>query len=279
MNTTSVTRLLMIMSIVVGTTMKANAEMISGVSLGAQNIVNTFNNKNGQQGYFFTSSAPDPWGEVKLSYWGGEFVDYSAYSTPYTITTFCVQPNVGVAAASNYSGTLSYLMGKTYTHAFPPDVAHYLSVGGALLYQQYITADLGSMFSDVQVGNAIRYLMGYTTGIGSLGSVGWNDSVLQYLLGIEDDQNYWTSNYNPNAFYTEIGNYSVFVMNNLGHDPNCGYTQDYLYIAKASNPYDYIPPEKPPVDPPAAVTPEPATMLMFGMGLTVLPFARRLRKK
>ena len=28
-----------------------------------------------------------------------------------------------------------------------------------------------------------------------------------------------------------------------------------------------------------ATTPEPATMLMFGMGLLTLPFARRLRKK
>ena len=265
----------MIVSLVVTTTIRVNAEMIAGVSLGAQNIVNTFNGKNGQQGYFFTSSAPDPWGEVKLSYYGGNTVDHGAYPSANVITTFCVQPNVGVAPASNYSGTLSYLMGKTFTHAFAPDVAHYLSVGGALLYQQYITTDLGSIFSDVQVGNAIRYLMGYTTGIGNLSVDGWSDSVLQYLLGITDDQNYWSSNYNPDSFYTEIGNYSVFVMNNLGHDPNCGYTQDFLYIANATNPYDYVPPEKPPVDPPSSVTPEPATLLMFGIGLTLLPFTRR----
>jgi hypothetical protein len=74
--------------------------------------------------------------------------------------------------------------------------------------------------------------------------------------------------YNPDAYYEEIGNYSILILDAVAI-PNSFYEGHLFYVANAVNPYD----------PGNPVTPEPATMLMFGMGMLALPFVRCLRKK
>ena len=252
----------------------AFADKIDGISLGAQDVRDTFNAINGGNGYYFREWAPprndganDAYGVTELEHYDGGVVDLSAYSGNIWMT-FCCQPDTSsyytaarpYGPGGYYSGKLSYESNGSYVTSNRPNPA-YLTVGAAYLYTQYIVGDLSQRFTDIQVGDALRYLMGYQEGIGNIRA--WSDSpVLRYLTqSINSNQNYWRLQYNPDAYYTEIGNYSVFILNVLGQ-PGNHYTQDLLYLAR------HIPT---PGD-----VPEPATILLWTLGsLGTIGFARR----
>ena len=234
---------------------KVFADMVAGVSLNAQAIVDRFNGLNNGQGtgfklgldwntnYFYNGSAVN----------GYEFADTSAYSSsksPNTIFSLCVEPHVGTANYDAFA-KLNYADGKSTT----TNAHNVLSIGAAYLYTLFATTDMKSSY---ELGAAIRYL------IGELDShdkfyVGWENQYeyfpnqyLTDLWNINSDLNYWTSAYNPDAYYEEIGNYSVFVL-----DPTINGTsyQNFLYIANAANPYDS-----------SNATPEPTTILLWTLG-------------
>jgi len=78
-----------------------------------------------------------------------------------------------------------------------------------------------------------------------------NNSILRSLLSINSNKSYWLAPYDPDKLYTEIGNYSVFVMNNTRltssqYGAVGAPMMNTLFIAKMGEP----PPPPPPPGPP-----------------------------
>ena len=265
----------------IGAGSSAYADIYYDVSLGADGIQGSFNTMNSNTGYRFTITTPNnnPSGLVQLNGYSGDQLGLTAYSDG-VFKTFCVEPNSTIVPSTYYTGKLAF--GWTSHTTFTTSQVN-LAVGSALLYKQYITGNLSQRFTDdTTVGNAIRYLMGYGINVGNLLTDGWDNEVMQYLLTLNPNKSYWTANYNPDAFYTEIGNYSVYVMHVLGQPGNSA-TQDFLYVSNACQSSKYPNPIDPPLPPPGggdppvgSGVPEPATVLFWALGtLGAAGYARR----
>jgi hypothetical protein len=137
-----------------------------------------------------------------------------------------------------------------------------LSVGGALLYQQYATGELPNAGTLSTLATAIRALNSAT----SITSITWTTGYYAYLLTINDDRNFWIGNYNVNQYYEEIGNYAVFIMNIW--TTTGGVAQDHLYVARV----DYG-------GGGSSDVPEPATLLLWTLGGVGALGANRWRKR
>ena len=285
------TILLMFMAVfafVGGKNKSASADLVSGVSLGAQTIVDAANAMNDGKGvYFGVNASSGTWAGAYLG--GSDTLDMSAYIYNQALamhgstflSTFNVDPSANTHV--NFSrGELNYnpAAGTTSVVGMSDGTLSEkltLSVGAAFLYKMFATT--GEIFHGDTMGRLILFLMtGETTSFSFLRDDPYNwmaahpnfkeERLLRVMLELNNDIDYWFSDYNPDAYYEEIGNYSVFVLN--AFDSNYAGDDQYvdiLYIANAANPYD------------PAATPEPGTLLLLGLGLTSLPFARRLRKK
>ncbi len=281
--------LIVALAFVVGLNRSGSAEMISYSDLHAQAVVDSFNGMNGSTGLHFETLYGDSYSTIPSGNAMVVISNYGTYSNPSQPTPYeGINPNTsaystrGIAApgeiasfgvTANFTvdkgetiGQLSYSDGKSWLAGGEK----FLTLGAAYLYTMYATGELGSrdISTNAYVGTVIRYLLGETSTMD-----GWymTKALAQYLQPMLELNNmdYWLTAYDPNIHYTEIGNYSVFVMNSLA--PTSGQAgTDYLYVAHAAIPYDGSEP---------STAPEPATMLMFGMGMLALPFARRLRKK
>ena len=270
----SIARLSVVISVLmVGTYKPLSADMVAGVSLGAQTIVDAFNGANGGQGlhFYYTTDATEqnirflhdyPWANNPgmSTYRGDSYISLQVGETVGgPIRNWPSRPSEGVLSYDN--GTSMTTQGSV------------LNVGAAYLYRMLVTTD-DFMADSGAFAAAIRFLFGHDEL-----STDWNNQYLQTLLSVNGAQDYWQSAYDPDAYYEEIGNYSIFVINSVWSQviPTDGFSdtpggvfwkyEDFLYIAGAVNPYE------------PATTPEPATMLMVGLGLAGLPFVRRLRKK
>lgn len=253
----------------------------------AQNAVDTFNSMNKNRGYVFTQKTAGQPGDNNLGYYSvmttlvdKDLVDLGAYKASYSqsgnesssqiFRTFCVEP--GVITSGMVRGKLSYDNGVSTTATIKDN----LSLGTATLYAKFASGklqdfvDTNSMMSELV--HAIRAGMEAgiynsklkTTDYSYYTDYDWDSNVfLAALLDINSDKEYWTQDYDPGKYYDEVGDYSVFVMNTWEGDGNN--RQNMLYIVEN--------------DGHAAATPEPASMLIFGVGITLLPLARRIRKK
>jgi hypothetical protein len=247
------------------------AGMITGVSLNAQAVVDAFNSTNPGNGYMFSAgSASSGGGFANLEYKPGTTnIDTSAYNPKYSSWgTVGLEP--GKKVHPSCTAMLNFADGKSVTQTSNSALA----VGTAFLYKHFVDNYVAeSIAGTTQLGATIRYLMG-TESSSDLYYLGdWDTNVyLQMLLDINGDKDYWMSEYNPDAYYDEIGNYSIFVMwatDFFPDDPNAYSGQSYLYIAHAADAWDGTSP----------AVPEPATMLIIGTGLVGLGLVSRRRKK
>jgi len=298
-NVSTILALVMTSTLVAGISTTASADVIAGHSLGAQSIVSTFNSMTnptdttvwpGANGYYFMTDngiqPPDFVRLMRASYGlSTQTFDRSAY---YPISN-------PIDEERDLFLTIRTLPVSTYSHDFSSyDAAGYaqlnyqngttsmqsgvnLSVGAAYLYAQFATTNLYNTIWDsgdlTAFATAIRFLNGqlYQGTSEELALANWGNPYLQQLLMVDPRQGYWMSAYNPDAYYEEIGNYSVFVMSAMeykGNPSNPTGPLDFLYVARAANPYS---------DP--SGVPEPATLLLWGTGMMILPLSRRLRKK
>ncbi len=229
--------------------------------MGAQGIVNRFNAASGGTKMQFNYGSNY---EVEISQRAGYgFADTSAYAQgvtggPNFYRTLCVEPTVGVT--SQMSATLNYANNKTTTSS-----GYALTLGAAYIYSKFATGTLSGYTYDnngyrsntfSSMSSAIRGLMGLNT-------MSWTSGFALQLLSINNDKSFWTQAYDPNKYYSVIGDYSVFVMN--CYNSSGGDGQDFLYVAKASNSSD---------------VPEPASVLLWGLGsLGAFGATRRARNR
>ena len=211
--------------------------------MNAQGIVNQFNNTPDGQRTLFNYSMDD-YG-VRLTQVNGiNHVDTSAYKQGVfgdsnSFRTLCIQPKVGVN--NPMSMVLNYA-NNTSTSS----TGQSLSVGAAYLYSQYAAGTLQG-YNHYPLSASYGYLLSAVHGLIGLNPVDWDNTFMKLLLRINSDEDYWTQTYDPNKYYDDIGDYSVFIINCYDANGNGGY-QNFLYVAKASNSSD---------------TPEPA-MVFFG---------------
>ncbi|MDR1959131.1 MAG: hypothetical protein LBQ54_08840 [Planctomycetaceae bacterium] len=201
---------------------------------------------------------------IKYNSGYSSIVDLSGYSTnpgtrtagrnsQYSFDSFCLEsgsstPGTNAYAVLNYDAAT----GKSYVKNGTSTVGT-LKVGGAVLYKLFASGELTgypytqSSTAASTLQTAFRVLTGTQTG------VNWStNTYLNYLLTLED-QSYWTQDYNANQYYSQIGDYSVFVMNMT--TSNGIAAQDFLYIAKVTGLIGG-----------GGGVPEPATILFWAIG-------------
>jgi len=219
-------------------------------------------------------------GVVELKTTGGyDSPDLTAYGGKGFLT-FCVQPGQDVIfTSSHYIAQLNY-DGKYSSVVHRDQSQTHLTVGAAFLYKEFVLGNLDHLLSSygndadafgIAVGGSIRFLMGYdnqrVAWVVNNGNQDLDNKILIWLLSryleltgipadtltasdIGDIIRYLESTYyEPDAFYDEIGYYSVFVMN-VEHSPG-NLSQNFIYLANMDDqPY----------------VPEPATVLLWTLG-------------
>lgn len=236
--------------------------------LTASEIVSSFNNLNSGQGLYFlytTSSTYE--GRIAKASTSADVADVSAYAASTASSagyffSFCVESSSTITANLNYYGQLDYNGGVTQTSS-----GNVLTVGAAYLYQQFAAGTLaGYSYSSGRStsATAMREALYVLTGQQTIAN--WsNNTFLSHLLTVNNSQSYWIASYDPGQYYTEIGNFSVFVMQ-VTSATNGAEAQDFVYVAKAS----------------FGDVPEPATFILWLMGsVSALGagYAKKRRKK
>ncbi len=244
------------------TLMMAAASVTAFADLDAASVVSSFNGMNGTgQGYRFTYRADGSLVYVTAQDGGYARADTSAYvggtyGSNY-FTTFCVEPTVSITNPA--MGKLNYNASNGETRN-SSGVA--LTFGAAYLYKQYATGAISvTSATSGAFTAALQVLMGTQTLTNWLGN-----TFLSGLQAANSDKSYWTKIYDTRKEYSEIGQYSVFVMQVTNVNGGGDY-QDFLYIAKTSGG--------------SSVVPEPASILLWSLGGLGLAgsWARKRRMK
>jgi hypothetical protein len=267
----------------------ASATVVSGVSLGAQEVVNQFNSMNHGQGLLFSFERVAGHNEIFRIYNANrnyEFVDLSGYkygtgiAGDWYFTTAAAALNTTVNDGSMGKGTGTGKLNYSYSYQYGQYVTQTayrtsaweasLSVGAAYMYAAYVTqGQYGDVFAFDNSKNTAVYgawcILTYNDRLmqEGFGVADWNkeknNPYLQSLLSINNDINYWLAPYDPDKLYTEIGYYSVFTMNNW--DSNGKIMRNMLFVADMT--------------PTAIPEPETYAMMLAGLGLMGAVVRRR----
>ena len=242
-------------------------------------FVNQFNNTGGHRINYASTS-----GELKIDILSGRPVDLSAYIKSNTSSgtadmagtyfkSFCVEP---VGATGLGYGVLNYNGGRSSVIS---NDSRYngktVNIGTAVLYSQFASGTLsGFPYSGFdELGNSrgtwayeLRHAIRATMGVEE--EVLWRSNrYLSQLLDINSDQNYWMRVYDPGQYYSEVGDYAVFVMNVTTGAYGAGtQIQDFLYVTNV----DYGN---------GSDVPEPATILLWSLGGLTFVGAKVRRRK
>ena len=240
----------------------------ANADFNAQDIVNQFNQSSGGDQFEFDYS--QNYNLVVISEKDAQgFVDTSAYVSGKTggdnyFTTFTITPDK--SAGSSMSGTLHYENGMT--HSTPHnDVTRTVSLGAASLYASYATLkfdDFNNPDEAQRTLSAYALEQAIQTLTGSKHESWETNKFLARLLLSNDNKEYWLQAYDPEAYYREIGDFSVFAMNSWDSDQD--QMQTFLYLAKR--------------EPGTLATPEPSTAILWGLGsIVILGSLYKKRKK
>ena len=248
----------------------------------AATFVSQFNSANSGKGLYFTWSIEESYNETQLNFTPGA-VDLSAYNSNTSgiyngtanpgnrgkeyFRTFCIEPYVQIG---NSYGKLSYNSSTGRSSISSTNSAYNgktVNLGTAVLYSQFASGTL----ADYNRGNnsqhsadatllqtAIQATIGVTT------VTNWSSNkYLAQLLAINSSQSYWMGYYDPNQYYSQVGDYAVFAMNVTASSSNTNW-QDFLYVVKVSR---------------DTGVPEPATLLFWSLGGLTFAGAKLRRRK
>ena len=240
----------------------------ANADFNAQDIVNQFNQSSGGDQFEFDYSKN--YNLVVIAEKDAQgFVDTSAYVSGKTggsnyFTTFTITPDKSIG--SSMSGTLHYENGAT--HSTPHnDVTRTVSLGAANLYAGYATLkfdDFNNPDTAQRALSAYELEQAIQTLTGSKHESWETNKFLARLLLSNDNKEYWLQAYDPEAYYREIGDYSVFAMNSWDSDQN--QMQAFLYLAKR--------------EPGTLACLEPSTAILWGLGsAAILGSLYKNRKK
>jgi PEP-CTERM putative exosortase interaction domain len=223
--------------------------------LSVGDIVSQFNGLNAGRGYMFTYTNVSNEGQMKAV--GSSIPPRTAYTSSTSaanyFNSYCVEEGTTITSGGQYSAQLNYTGNSTQN-----STGNALTLGAAYLYQQYAAGTLtGFNYADrAASATALQEAMHILT---TQPYAAWGSNTFLNQLLAQNSQTHWLQTYDPGKRYSEIGDFSVFVMqvkNTLGG----GDFQDFVYVAPASLP-------------PSVDTPEPATMLLWLTGgLSALGF-------
>jgi len=238
--------------------------------LSVGDIVSQFNGLNAGRGYMFTYTNVSNEGQMKAV--GSSIPPRTAYTSSTSaanyFNSYCVEEGTTITPGGQYSAQLNYTGNSTMN-----STGNALTLGAAYLYQQYAAGNLtGFNYADrgglngsaTALQNAMHAL---TTPPNPEKPVDWGGNTFLNQLLAQNSQAYWLQTYDPGKRYSEIGDFSVFVMQ-VKSITSTGDYQDFVYVAPASLP-------------PSVDTPEPATMLLWltgGLSALGLGYVKKRRK-
>ena len=233
--------------------------------LAVGDIVTQFNGLNAGRGYMFTYSSVSNEGQMRAT--GASIPSTAAYVSTTSGTnyfnSYCVEEGTSITNNAQYSAQLNYTGSSTMNSA-----GNALTLGAAYLYQQYAAGTLSGFnytnraASATELQNAMHILttQPYATN--------WSSNTFLSQLLTQNSQAHWLETYDPGKQYSEIGNYSVFIMQ-VRSITNTGDYQDFVYVAPATS------------LPVTSDVPEPATMILWltgGLSALGFGFVKKRRK-
>ena len=234
--------------------------------LSPSEIVSQFNALNSGSGLSFTYATTNNEARITNNA-GATFTATDAYAMATGATTsvfksFCVESGVTITNGQRYYAQLNYSGNTTRNSSGTA-----LTLGAAYLYQKFATNTLpGYTPNNATNAAALQQAIYLLTGQASTAT--WtNNTYLQALLSVNSSQSHWLESYDPGRLYSEIGNFSVFVMQVTAQN-NGSNAQDFVYVARATFGG-------------GSQVPEPATVLLWllgGAGSLGTAYAKKRRK-